>query len=294
MLAQATNAKSSLVVYDTGGTPEGAAAAARLALKKRAGVIFGPLMAVEVPGVVAAVGGTVPVISFSNDANLRESGAFLLGITARQSVSAILQYASDRGIRRVAVGGENQGWGAQVRAAAEVEGAALGLTVSPLPAGDLFTVPSNVAGSADGLPDAVLMPDIAGLAQLAPQLAANGIQPLAALPELDLPGEMFRQLEGTWLAAPDPAGFANFARQFEQRMGTRPGIIAALAFDASSILNQMRQSGGLDRSAVLATNGFSGVCGQVRFREDGSAARNLTILELAAGGIRKIAAPQPA
>lgn len=294
MLAQATNAQSSLVVFDTGGTPEGAAAAASLALKKRASVILGPLMAGEVPGVAAAVGGTVPVISFSNDANLRESGAFLLGITARQSVRAILQYASDRGIRRVAVGGTDHGWGGQVRAAAEVEGTALGLAVSQLPGGDLSTVPGNVVGSADGLPDAVLMPDIPGLVKLAPQLASNGIQPLAALPELDLPREIFRQLEGTWLAAPDPAGFANFARQFEQRMGTRPGIIAALAFDAAGILNQMQQSGGLDRSAVLTANGFNGVCGHVRFREDGSAARSLTILELAAGGIRKIASPQPA
>ncbi len=294
MLAQAENGDSSLLVFDTGGTPEGASAAATAARKKRAGVILGPLLSGEVSGVVSATGGQIPVISFSNDANLRESGAFLLGITARQSVRAILQYAASRGIRRVAVGGADSGWAAQVRAASVAEGLALGLVVAELPAGDLSTIPANFSGSEDGLPDAVLMPDVTGLARLAPQLAAQGMQPLAALPEIDLAPELFRQLEGTWLAAPDPAGFANFARLFEQRMGTRPGIIAALAFDASSIVNLMRQGGGLDRSAVMAPNGFNGVCGHVRFREDGSAARSLAILELTAGGVRKVAAAQPA
>lgn len=285
MLAQAGNEKNALLVLDTGGTPQGAAQAAAAARKKRASLIIGPLLSAEVPAVLAASGGQIPVVSFSNDANLRESGAFVFGITARQIVRAVLQYAADRGIRRVAVDSATDNWTMQVRDAAMVEGPAIGLIIGEGP-GAAF------ASSEDGLPDAMLMSDPARLTTMNPQLAAQGIQPLAALSEVDFAPDMVRRLEGTWLAAPDPADFAKFAQLFEQRMGTRPGIIAALAFDAASMVAKMRMGGGLDRSAILAATGFIGVCGHVRFRENGSAARSLAIMELVNGGIRKVAEPQ--
>ncbi|MGB7409020.1 MAG: penicillin-binding protein activator [Pontixanthobacter sp.] len=289
ILAQAGNDDDALLVFDTGGTIEGAAAAAAQARKKRASIILGPLRSAEVPAVLGATGGTMPVVTFSNDAQLRESGAFLLGITARQSVRSILQYAASRGVRRVAVDGANDPWAAQVRAAAVAESATLGITIGQLPADMGQGMANNFAGSEDGFPDAVLMASAPAITALGPQLAAQRIQPLAALPELDLTPDMVGQMEGTWLAAPDPTGFQNFVRAFEQRMGTRPGLIAALAFDASNIVNAMRLTGGLDRSALLSANGFAGVCGNVRFRENGSAARELVILELVNRAIRKVA-----
>ena len=42
-------------------------------------------------------------MTFSNDAGLRESGAFLLGITAEQAVAPLLHYARARGVRSVGV-----------------------------------------------------------------------------------------------------------------------------------------------------------------------------------------------
>lgn len=291
MLAQAGNDKSPLLVLDTGGSAEGAAAAAAAARKKGVSLILGPLRSMEVPAVLAQTGGGIPVVTFSNDAALRESGAFVFGITAHQSVEAILTYAAGRGIRRVAVGGvgdeADDAWTAQVRMAAEAQSIGLGLTVMPMAQDG--SVPATFPQSEDGLPDAVLMADPAALARMTPELAARNIQPLAAFSELDLLPAMISQLEGTWLAAPDPGAFTDFARAFEQRMGTRPDIIAGLAFDASNMINTMRLGGGVDRSAILSSGGFKGVCGHVRFRENGSAARALTVLALEAGGIRKIA-----
>jgi hypothetical protein len=289
MLAQSTGDKSLLKIFDTGGTAEGAAKAAMAARKGRATVILGPLLSGEAAAVMAVTKNEIPVLAFSNDAALRESGAFLLGITARQNVAAILAYAADRGIRRVSVGGENAGWGRQVRAAAEIEGPTSGIAISQLPADDLNSVPNSIVSSPDGYPDAVLMPDSQSLTRMAPQLAEQGIQALGAFPELDLSQDQMRPLEGTWLAAPDPATFSDFSRNFEQRMGTRPGLIAALAFDAVTIANQMRSGGGTDRSAVLSSNGFTGVCGHVRFRDDGSATRAMAILELTGRGVRRVA-----
>lgn len=292
-LAQGGKASPELLVFDTGGTPEGAAGAARAARKAGATVILGPVFAREVPAVLAAAGGAVPVLSFSNDAALLDGGAFLLGITAQQEVAAILAYAAGRGIRRVGIGGAADGWGGQVRAAAATAAAALGIDSYPLPAGDFSTLPATAGGVSDGLPDAVLMADAAGLARIAADLAARGVQALGAFLGLDLSPEQFRTLDGAWLSAPDPARFDGFARSFEQRNGSRPGMIAALAYDAANIARQLRLGGGTDRSALLAT-GFKAICGDLRFREDGSATRVLAILAVSAGGMRTVAQPAPA
>ena len=77
--------------FDTGGTPAGAAAAARAALKARAGLILGPLTSAEVPAVTAAVAGKVPVVAFTNDAAQAATGAFVFGITPAQATSAVLR-----------------------------------------------------------------------------------------------------------------------------------------------------------------------------------------------------------
>jgi hypothetical protein len=114
------------------------------------------------------------------------------------------------------------------------------------------------------------------------------MQVLGAITGLDLPPETLHALEGAWFAAPDPAGFASFARAFEERVGSQPGLITGLAYDAMHIVEQLRMGGGVDRSALLAATGFKGVCGDVRFREDGSAARTLAILTVKSGNLASV------
>lgn len=291
MLAQGANERGALLVFDTAGTPEGAATAARAARKARATVILGPLFAREVPAVLGVVGSQVPVVTFSNNESLIESGAFLLGITARQTVTAVLAYAASRGVRRVAVAGAGDGWQGQARSAAISAGSALGLEIQQLAEGELVSLTSPPGSGADSLPDAVLVTDAASLARIAPGLVAQGVQPLGAFPGLDLAPDQLRALENAWLAAPDPARFAGFARAFEERNGSPPGAIACLAYDAANIANQMRIGGGTDRSALLASAGFKAICGDVRFREDGSAARALAILAVSKGVLRTVAPP---
>lgn len=291
MLAQGEKDGGALLVFDTGGTPQGAALAARAARKAKAAVILGPVFALEVPAVLAAVGTALPVLTFSNDEALVESGAFLFGITARQTVTAVLAYAARRGVRRVAVGGAEQGWGGQARAAALGMAGELGLEVQQLSAGEPGSFAFPPGTSADLLPDALLMPDAASLARLAPGLVAQGVQPLGAFQGLDVGTDQLRSLEGAWLAAPDPARYAGFARTFEERNGSRPGAITCLAYDAANIVNQMRLGGGIDRSALLVGTGFKAICGDVRFREDGSATRALAILAVSNGGLRSATGP---
>ena len=291
MLAQGPAGASGVRMFDTGGTAAEAASAASAARRAGAQVILGPLLAGQVPTVIAAVQGDVPVVTFSNDSALRESGAFLLGITPRQTVASILGFAGGRGIRRVAVIARDDAWGRQVRVEAEREGPPIGIATTQLAGEGLSAVPEVIAASPDGLPDAVLFGDVETLARLLPSLREQGIQALAAFPELDHSPDFLAQAAGTWIAVPDPEQFNRFSQTFEQRMGTRPGLIAALAYDAVSIFRTMLAQGGAGRAALLAADGFDGVCGRVRFRDDGSARRALAILELGSDGVRKVAAP---
>ena len=288
MLAQGTSEARALHVFDTKGTAAGAAAAARAARQAGVRIVLGPLFEPEVRPVVAVAGRNLPVLSFSNDAALRESGAFVLGLTAAQLVSAVLRYAASRGIRSVAVGGATTGWGAQVRAAAIDAAKAIGIEINPVPENEAPTMP----GAEDRLPDAMLLSDTVGLVRMAPALMASGIQPLAAFSGFDLSNDTLRALEGTWLAAPDPARFSAFARTFEDRVGSAPGVIAGLAYDAMTCVQQMRLSGGVDRSALLAAAGFKGVCGTVHFREDGSATRSLAMLQIRNARLQAITPPE--
>lgn len=282
-LAQADSDKGALKMFDSGGTPQGAAIAGREARKFGASLVLGPVFEAEVPAVLGAVPRTVPVLSFSNSSALIEGGAFVFGITALQVASTILSHAARTGVRRVAIGGKPDGWGLQARVAATKIARELGIEAFTLP-GDGETMPvtgTNV--------NAVLMTDVASLARIA-STTAGGVKLLGMATGLDLAPATIRALEGAEIAAIDPVRFAGFARSYEDRYGSPPGVITGLAYDAAGILRQMRLGGGVDRSALLSANGFKGVCGDVRFREDGSVARRLAVLQIVDGKFRNLAA----
>lgn len=260
-----------LAPFDTGGTAAGAAAAAAAALRRRPALILGPLGAEEVPAVASTVAGRVPVIAFTNDAVLRGPGTYVFGITARQVTSAILRYARSRGVRSVTVIDDGSAWSAAAAlAAGKLEGE-LGLTVK--------VVPLAAAPGAGEAADAVLLPG-SGEPELAiaRTMRAAGVQLLGTLQGLDYRPQALEALEGAWLASPDPGAFARFAGAFTERNGGEPGMIAALAYDAAGIANTLRDARTLSAEGLLDAKGFQCVTGPVRFRTDGSVARDLAIL----------------
>jgi ABC-type branched-subunit amino acid transport system substrate-binding protein len=274
MLAQSPGAKpEDLIVLDTGGTAAGAGMAVAKALRGGARIIIGPLFAEESRAAVQAAGG-VPILSFSNDEALLGSGAFLLGITAGQSVSAILRYARGRGVRRVAVLGGSSRWAAQGVAAAERLRGAGGLDVVMLPGA------TDAAGLAAALrpigqPDALLVTEGGdAMAGAARALSGSGIQLLGTQQSLDLPPQ---QISGAWLSGPNPDALADFAGRYQGGSSNAPGLIAALAYDAMSIVEMLRSGGVVDRNALLA-RAFPIATGPIRFAADGSAARELAVL----------------
>lgn len=253
--------KKGLMILDTGGTPAGSAAAVGAALKRGAGLILGPVFSPEVQPAVDAAGGRVPVVAFSNDVALLDRGAFLLGITAEQSVVPLLAYARGRGVRRIMVAPGSTAWDIQIAAAAGRTAQRIGLSL--------------VDRDADAR---LVSGDPVTMAAAARAIKGSGVQLLGASAALEADPLILAALDGAWLSAPDPAAFADFAAAYEGQNGAPPGVISGLAYDAVRIAALLRRGGGTDRSALLGAQGFKGVCGDLRFRDDGSAQRDMAIL----------------
>ncbi len=253
------------------------------AVRRGAKLILGPIFAEEVRPVLAAVAGRAPVLSFSNDVALRESGAFLLGVSADQLVTAVLGYA--RGARRQDCGDRRRRHrldDAGGQRGGEPAGG-LGITVRRLVPGETLR-----ADTADALLAAEGGDAFLASAQMA---RAAGVQLLGTVQALDYRPAALAAAEGAWLAAPDPDGFAAFADAYAGSSGSALGLLAGLAYDATMIAARVGAGG---RAALLSPAGFPGVTGAVRFRADGSAARRLAILLAGREGYATVATSAPA
>ena len=93
-----------LVIRDTQGTPEGAAAAAEAVLAENAALILGPLFATSAEAVKPIVDAAeVPMITFSNNTAIAGPLTFVMGVTPRTQVDRVVDYAVLQGLRRFAV-----------------------------------------------------------------------------------------------------------------------------------------------------------------------------------------------
>ena len=89
-----------LLPRDTQGTPEGAAAAAGMALADGARLIVGPLFAGSVAAVAPLARATgVNVVAFSSDRSVARPGVYLMGFLPAQQVERVVGYAARRGLR---------------------------------------------------------------------------------------------------------------------------------------------------------------------------------------------------
>lgn len=281
----AENTPGRLLVFDTGGTAQGAHAAAVQAMKRKCAMILGPLTAAEVAPVAAVAGASIPVLAFSNDPGARAPGAFTLGVTATQVTGAVLRYARSRGVRRVAVIGDGERWATAAAEAAEGLQGELNLNVRRIDIAAGQALPA--AGDA---PDAVMIPGGGErLMAAARNLKDTGIQLLGTVQALDYKPASLEVLDGAWLASPDPTAFTNFSGAYEARMGGDAGVIAALAYDASSIARRLRDKNALNRAGLLAEPNWEAATGPLRFREDGSVARDMAIVVAGPEGYEKVA-----
>lgn len=133
-----------LLINDTGGTPEGAADGAALAIGDGASLILGPLLSASVRAVApASRAANVTVVAFSSDRTVAGDGVFIMGFLPGAEVERVVAYARSRGLSRFATLAPDNVYGDTVvealRRAAEATGAVVGRVQFYDPWGDDFS-----------------------------------------------------------------------------------------------------------------------------------------------------------
>ncbi len=140
-----------LIVRDTGGTPEGAQSAARSALSENVRLILGPLFATSVTAMGdQARAARVPVVSFSNDRGVGGFGVYVMGLAPQPQIDRLVGYAKGQGLTRFAVLAPSSPYGQAVvtamQEATQLHGVDLSRVVTyPPESGDLTLEVRNLA-----------------------------------------------------------------------------------------------------------------------------------------------------
>jgi branched-chain amino acid transport system substrate-binding protein len=290
-----------LLVKDDAGNTDAARQGAQQALDEGAAIILGPLFAQSVSAVgQVARARNVPVIAFSTDANVASRGVYLLSFLPESDVARIVQYAGSAGKRSYGALIPDNPYGTVVEAAfrqdvARRGGQVVAIERYPHDKTGMAGPVKNVAQAATRV-DAIFIPDSGDvLPDVVQTLTANGVN----TKKVQLLGTglwddpriySVPAVDGGWYAAPDSAGYRNFAQRYRARYKQDPVRTATLAYDAVALV---KTQGPQRFSPETLTNpsGFSGIDGLFRFRADGTNERGLAVLRVTSSGAQVISPP---
>jgi ABC-type branched-subunit amino acid transport system substrate-binding protein len=305
-LAEFNSPNIQLLVKDDAGSADGARVAAQQALDEGAELILGPLFAqsVSIVGQIARAR-NVPVIAFSTDANVATRGVYLLSFLPEPDVARIIQHAASAGKRSYAALIPDNPYGTVVEAAFRQDVGRRGgqiVVLEHYPHDKAAMVgPVHNVTQALSRADSLFIPDGGdALPDVAQTLVANGVNTkriqLLGTGLWDDP-RVFQTpaLDGGWFAAPDGAGYRNFANRYAARFKQQPVRTATLAYDAVALIAALVKTQGPQRfSFEVLTNpsGFSGIDGLFRFRADGTNERGLAVMRVTPSG-PQIISPAP-
>ena len=303
-----------LIPKDTGGTAEGARTQAREVLREGADIILGPLFADAVRAAAdeAAVYGK-PVIGFSNDRSVTETGAYVLSLTPEEEVSRVIDYASLQGMVTFAALVPDNDYGLRVRDATEDaarqragflatweaypeggDAALIDLPARRIARYDARIAARNANQEADfALPyDAVMLPEGGvRLLSVAPLLPFYDVDPrvvkfLGTSQWRDPEVAREPSLAGGWFPGPDADARAQFEASYRAAFGQDPTRLAGLAYDGvlmTASLTRGFGASGLTATGFQRPTGFRGADGLFRFGDDRLAQRALAVYEVSSG-----------
>jgi ABC-type branched-subunit amino acid transport system substrate-binding protein len=287
-----------LMPRDTRGTPEGAARAARTALREGAQLILGPLFSPSVPAAASVAGAAgVNVVAFTTDASVAGGNVLVMGFVPSQQVDRVVDFGRERGYDRFAVLAPETPYGRTVAEAMEDAAAQTGGEMVHVqfydPEGTEFSDPAQQLSdmALARQVDAVMLPDsglrLRTVAPLLPYYGLRGVRMLGT-GLWDGAGLGREQaLRGAWFAAPDPSLRAGFVRRYEENFGEPPPRLATLAYDAvalAAVLSQRPDHDDFDMRRLTDPSGFAGLDGIFRFRDTGLVQRGLAVLEVTEEG----------
>ncbi len=299
---------------DTGGTPAGAAAAARSAIAEGARALVGPLTSGEAAAVapVARAAG-VPLLAFTNDSQRAGEGVWVLGMTPEQQVRRVVAAAAQDGAQRFVLAAPANEFGRALATALREAVRDLGLpqpAVSLHPSNADLAMAASAARTASPQADALLLGETGERARrfAAAYVAERSAAPPAAeatdappqgprvlgtalwLNDPSLRGDA--ALEGAWFPGPDANARARFEARYRDAFGETPPRIAAAAYDAAALAARALRSG-VPVATITSQQSFAGADGPVRLLPGGQTLRGLAIYALSPAGDAVLVDPAP-
>lgn len=287
-----------ITTYDTA---LGAGLAANKAILDGNRLILGPLLADEVVAVASvARPAKVPMITYSNDANVADRDVFVLGQVPAQAITRVVGYAQEKGVKSIGAIIPTGAYGQRVSTALMVAARSRGITVTSVESYDRSntSVSSAVRRVLTKGPVGALLIGDSGRIALMAAPAANGTRLLGTeLWNGDAAIAKSPAMRGAWFAAVSDKRFGQFEQSYRTRFGAAPSRLATLGYDSVLLtLNVARtwKPGTLFPTAKLyARDGFIGLDGVFRFDPNGVAERAMEVREVGAGTF-VTASPAPA
>ena len=303
LLAQFSFADGDFVLmpFDTAGSAEGGARAARSAVAAGAGLIIGPVFSEAVAAAApAAVAAGVNMLAFSNDSAVARPGVYLAGLLPETQIARIVRYALRQGLRRFAALLPAGAFGRRI---GDALGAALAGT-----GGRLVVTRRFGAGEARKAVRALSAARNGSLRFEALVVAASGdrlLEVAAQLGYFDLDAARIRflgladwssprtgqepALVGSWFPGVPQARAGEFRKSFEDMFGSPPHSLAAAAYDMAALAAIRAPAAGqapFARAMLTDAAGFAGAGGVFRFLANGMSQHLLEIREVDARGSR--------
>lgn len=301
-----------LIPLDTKGTAQGARAAAKSAIDGGAQLVLGPVFRESVQAAKPIIRrANLNMIAFTTDWSLADSSTFIMGFLPFDQIERIVAYSAKKGIANIGVMAPTNSYGSAVLNAYE--------NLSPLyniNTSGVMRFSEGQSGMANKvrnfakydsrednpdapLPfDAIFMPvggnSARSLASLASQydLRPQDVRRLGTglLDDARLATEP--SMDGAWFAAPPPGARTAFEKKYFDVYGISALRLATLAYDSTALAAILSRTGYDRMSApafyadnIMNPNGFAGVDGIFRFRENGLVERGLAVLEYRHGNI---------
>ncbi|MBW4707425.1 penicillin-binding protein activator [Roseobacter sp. YSTF-M11] len=277
-------------IFDTGPSPQGAATAAAQAVAAGAEVIVGPLFSDHTTAVLESAP-KARIMTLSNNDRLAASGAWVFGVTPAQSAKAAAGFAAKQGARSISILQPSGDFGGQ--SAEALARAAKANRMTAIPAVGMQDTDNLLAAlrarGAGQLPDSLYLPTSDATSRRAARIAADaGISVIGSLQWADAPSEALKGIETLTFAGPDPQLFTSLSATYRSALGEEMGIISGLAVDAVMFASALpRDRNG--RVQMTAREPLDGLLGQCAFRKDRTCARDLAMLQMKGGQLRKVA-----
>jgi branched-chain amino acid transport system substrate-binding protein len=294
--------KLRMTTYDTG---PGAMAAAQRAVAEGNRLFLGPLLAADVRAIApVAKRAGIPIVSFSNDAEIAGQGTYVLGFAPEQAIRRVVDYARSRGVTKFAGLMPSGQYGRNASSVFIKTVEAAGGKVVAMKSYDRDPNSVTLAAKTLGIGqayEAVLIADGGRIAAVVAPVIRKGTSPQARI----LGTELWNadslvarspSLHGAWYASVADGLYTQLAVKYRARFAREPFRLASLGYDAvllaARIAADWKVGTPFPFRELEDKGGFAGVDGAFRFGPNNVADRALEVHEVGAGG-GSIVSPAP-